>query len=282
MVAIARSSRVREGFKRWLRWNDPNPRVPRLVSTFQRYLSWSRATKFDVELRYAVVAEFLHWASSGLGVRPTVLDAGSGPLGLASYLRRECVGLDVVFPSVPAENGYLLRVRGSVTQLPFRDASFDLVASMDTLEHLPAVARPMALREMFRVASRALVVGVPYGARAAAYDRWAQAIERARGAEPDWRREHVANGLPGPELDEVVSSLVAERGARLLRKKHENLRLLRLRWRIALAIPQSHFAYGLLMGPLNAVARRFHFGSCYRRTYFIEFPQGTTAAGKRS
>ena len=272
-IAALPESNFREGFKAWIGWNNPHPRFPCMVAALKRYLRWSRSARFDVDLRYAIIAKFLWRNEWRFGANPRVLDAGCGPWGLAWYVDRECVGIDVQFPTgPPARELGTLRVRGSATQMPFRDGRFDVAASMDTLEHLPPTARPSAVREMFRVASKAVVIGVPYGWKAAAFDRRAQAIEQTRGTELDWRREHVANGLPDRELDDLIISLAAARQAtRVWMMKHENLSGLRLRWRIGQSIPQSHPAYGLLMAPLYGLAKRFHLGSCYRRMYYVVF-----------
>ncbi len=87
-----------------------------------------------------------------------VLDAGCGTGANLEWLRRyaaveNIIGIDV---SDQALNFCRRRrsplVRGSVTSLPFADASFDLVTSFDVLIYPPgAEADASALREMYRV-----------------------------------------------------------------------------------------------------------------------------------
>lgn len=229
--------------------------------------------KFDIELRYAVPIRYLRRNVAAFAGSSRILDAGCGPYGLAFHLGRPCIGIDTTVARSPVPSGQdtLVRIQGSVTALPFRDRSFEFVTSMDTLEHLPASKRAAAVRELFRVASRAIVVGVPFGPRSEAYDRTAQAQERARGGEPEWRREHVSYGLPGPELDDLIRSLCGLRqGASLRIRKHENIRFLRLRLKLAQSIPPTHAAHGIVMAPLYAIARRLHIGTCYRKLYYVE------------
>jgi ubiquinone/menaquinone biosynthesis C-methylase UbiE len=86
------------------------------------------------------------------------LDAGAGTGALAfalSGLVREVVALDLV-PELLAEarkrigdHPNVTLVEGDVTRLPFRDAEFDLVGSLNTLHH---VSRPeLAVAELARV-----------------------------------------------------------------------------------------------------------------------------------
>ena len=267
---------LRARAKRAVRWDTPFPRFPSTIGLLKAYLRWSRTVKFDVDLRYSVPVEFLRRNRARLGDNPRILDAGCGPYGLASVLKRECIGVDTVYPDevVPWRTSPVLRVRASVTALPFRDRSFAFVTSMDTIEHLSPSARPAAIREIMRVSSGAVLLGVPYGPESETFNRSARAWELARGQDLDWRREHVANGLPGPELDHLVIAAGAARGTAEVRmKKHENLRFLKLRWRIGLSLPQSHLAYGLMMASLYAIAKRFHIGACYRKLYFVQFSQ---------
>jgi 2-polyprenyl-3-methyl-5-hydroxy-6-metoxy-1,4-benzoquinol methylase len=99
----------------------------------------------------------------------SVLDVGCGEgvltLKWAQALgERPVVGLDLADPKLEAEwqarsRTNLSFVAGDAEELPFAEGEFDLVAAIETLEH---VARPEAvLTEMGRVAARHLLVSVP-------------------------------------------------------------------------------------------------------------------------
>jgi SAM-dependent methyltransferase len=81
-------------------------------------------------------------------------------------------------------------VPGSVTDLPFPDDAFDVVGCFEVLEHLPGDLPRQALREMARVARRAVVLSVPHEpwfslANAA---RGKNLDVRPRGSDPDHRQ----------------------------------------------------------------------------------------------
>ena len=81
-----------------------------------------------------------------------ILEVGSGGLGIAPYLGRLVVGLDNNFsgPSHPL----LKQKKGKGEKIPFKDSSFDIVISVDTLEHVPSEKRSLMIDEMLRVAHR--------------------------------------------------------------------------------------------------------------------------------
>lgn len=127
--------------------------------------------------------------------RGSILEVGSGPDGIASYLRRPCVGLEINFHGVPSP--YLIPVAGTATHLPFPDDAFDVVLIMDTLEHVPPILRARCVAEAARVARRMLIIGGPMGADArAADDRIAAAYARREMPLPDWLREHLTERAP--------------------------------------------------------------------------------------
>jgi SAM-dependent methyltransferase len=98
----------------------------------------------------------------------SILDAGCGE---GELLRRGVLGaecstvsidrsLEVLRTSPPALGFRPPLVCGSVLQLPFARGSFDAVLCLEVLEHLEDPAA--ALRELLRVARKAVVLSVPY------------------------------------------------------------------------------------------------------------------------
>lgn len=113
--------------------------------------------------RWAVVESLLRRTS--LPASPYILDAGCGTGGnLERYSQiGEASGVD---PSPEAvrfcrERGFESVEQAGLEKLPFADASFDLIASTDVLEHV--AEEGIALRELWRVAApnAALLLTVP-------------------------------------------------------------------------------------------------------------------------
>src|SRR6188508_2675394 len=87
-----------------------------------------------------------------------VLDAGCGEGVLVEEYagRLDIIGVDANYSSARVTHG-------SVTELPFPDASFDRALCLDVLEHLAYEEQPRALAELFRVLRPGgeLLVSVP-------------------------------------------------------------------------------------------------------------------------
>lgn len=64
-------------------------------------------------------------------------------------------------------------IQASGLQLPFRDGAFDLVCSLDTLEHIRAEDRPAFLAELLRVTRDGLYLAFPFDS---ASNRWAESM----------------------------------------------------------------------------------------------------------
>jgi SAM-dependent methyltransferase len=121
--------------------------------------------------QYAIMAlrEERHWWYAGmrrvaLAVLATaldgsrdlrILDAGCGTGGTTVELRRfgRVVGVDLAWEALqPARGRGLERLaRGSVEQLPFRDAAFDVATSFEVVYHLGVASDTSALKEIRRV-----------------------------------------------------------------------------------------------------------------------------------
>lgn len=98
---------------------------------------------------------------------PRILDAGCGTGGMLEYLRRfgPAVGIDIADEAVglARRRGLASLARASVEELPFADASFDLLVSFDVLYHQAVVNDRRALQEFSRVLRPGglLVIRVP-------------------------------------------------------------------------------------------------------------------------
>ena len=102
-------------------------------------------------------------------------------------------------------------VKGDGAFLPFSDASFDVVVSCDTLEHVPPGQRTGFLAELVRVSSDGLIVAAPFfePATQLAEEIVAEYYHQQFGHEQPQLSEHRANGLP---LKEDVRSWLDGQG----------------------------------------------------------------------
>ncbi len=146
-------------------------------NTFDKYGSNGQVVRRLMAGFQAALADLLERAAPS-----SILDVGCGEGVLthqwASALDGgRVVGLDLADPKLEAEwrgrrRDNLTFMTGHAAELPFAAGEFDLVAAIETLEHVPDPRR--ALGEMARVAARHLLVSVP--------------------REPVWRALNVARG----------------------------------------------------------------------------------------
>jgi ubiquinone/menaquinone biosynthesis C-methylase UbiE len=92
----------------------------------------------------------------------SILDVGCGNGVFANMMEpdRFIVGLDQSM--VALVNVTAPRIQGDAAKLPFADNAFDAVLSMEMLEHLPVSNYQTCLSELLRVASRYILITVPY------------------------------------------------------------------------------------------------------------------------
>ena len=164
---------------------------------------------FDQYQRYAITSA----VARAMGpAPPRVLDVGGHHLDFWARPRRPIAEFLPEAPSITVDlprsrlTGYLC-ARGDA--LPFAAGLFDLVCSVDVLEHVPPAARATVLRQVMRVSRRAAVVAAPF--RSPVIDR-AEAvvsafIRDACGYEQGQLQEHRALGWP--DLDESAAAFEA-------------------------------------------------------------------------
>lgn len=168
---------------------------------------------FDIRVRYQPVCAYLR-KMDPTG-KDSVLEVGSGSLGITRYLKRNVTGFDKEF--VETISPYLHPIKGDALKLPFENGSFDHVVSVDLLEHLSLPDRVLAIPEMVRVARKGVVIVVPSSKESEEAERRLSSVYKNRGKEiPEWLSEHLSNGLPtSEEILEAISSFEKRYGKHL-------------------------------------------------------------------
>ena len=157
---------------------------------------------FDIRVRYRPVCTYCKQVDPD--GKDSVLEVGSGSLGLTRYLKRKITGLDKEFNGEISP--YLHAQKGNATHLPFEDQSFDHVISVDLLEHLPKTERVLAVEEVLRVARKGAIFVVPCSKESEEAERRLASLYQRHGKGiPEWLSEHLSNGLPTVEeiLEEI-------------------------------------------------------------------------------
>jgi SAM-dependent methyltransferase len=159
------------------------------------------------QMNHLVRFEPLLTLISQVGDGGTLLDVGSGSLGIASLLGSNwhCTSLDADFEDYGASLGAPVssasHLVGDVRALPFEDGKFDVVIASDLLEHISPEDRGRAINELCRVTRRRAVIACPAGKAALEADRRLADRLRARGRPiPPWLAEHLENGFPDRAL----------------------------------------------------------------------------------
>ena len=120
----------------------------------------------------------------------SLLEVGSGAVGIGKYYRRPFVGCDLSFSFRP--KAPMVPLIASGTNLPFTDRSFDAVVASDVLEHVPPELRSVVIQETLRVARKIAIFGFPSGQPAFEYDlKLAEAYDRSPQERPVWLEEHL-------------------------------------------------------------------------------------------
>ncbi|MBP9760293.1 MAG: methyltransferase domain-containing protein [Candidatus Pacebacteria bacterium] len=122
----------------------------------------------------------------------SVLEVGVGDQVFGHYVR-DHVG--VAYTSVDIAEDLQPDVVGSVTALPCKDATYDVVCCFEVLEHIPYEQVPSAVRELTRVAKKAVVISVPhFGPRTQFFLKLPFLPEMRCALKIPWPRSHKFNG----------------------------------------------------------------------------------------
>jgi GT2 family glycosyltransferase/glycosyltransferase involved in cell wall biosynthesis len=150
---------------------------------------------FDQYSRYACCAELVRQVLPKGG---TVLDVGSGFFRLLGKFLGDDIRVTYIDPALA--NVHEPNCIGQeFDAVDFADGSFDVVVSVDALEHMPPETRDAFLDRIRRVARNAVVLGAPFGigGDAADTDEFVSRIyQRKTGSAYPWLKEHQQFSLP--------------------------------------------------------------------------------------
>jgi hypothetical protein len=118
---------------------------------------------FDLYSRHRILQSVAECARKRHGQAVLdVLDVGGFPCYAPRFLPLDRVMVaDVVDPEGPAPAARYVRADGAA--LPFADGSFDVVSSLDSLEHVPPERREAYVAELLRVTRRYVLILAPFG-----------------------------------------------------------------------------------------------------------------------
>lgn len=137
------------------------------------------STKFlpyDVYSRHRRMAELVT-------AKGSILDVGGSLKELKRFVNNPITTVDVIGGDVVAAGTYL----------PFKNNNFDIVVSLDTIEHIPAKNRLQFISENLRVAKKQVIIAAPMGTLA---HQQAEAQLLIACPKDHYLQEHIKYGLP--------------------------------------------------------------------------------------
>jgi SAM-dependent methyltransferase len=148
-------------------------------------------------VRYYPILRILK--SEGLLREGSLLEMGSGPIGIGGFRNVPFIGCDLSFAFKP--KAPMFPMRASAAELPFADEIFDVVLSSDVLEHVPPPLRAKVISEALRVSRKLVIFAFPCGQAAWESDReLMETYKRFNRKAPEWLVEHMDAPFPGPEV----------------------------------------------------------------------------------
>jgi SAM-dependent methyltransferase len=151
----------------------------------------------DTFQRYIYSYNFINKKKKARKKKLKVIDVGANNLGLAKYIDFQKIDLTLLdvkefLPKIKKNNRSISFVTYNGKKMPFKDNSFDIVVSSDTLEHIPPNKRKFFLTELIRICAKDLIITFP--TRKAL--QFEQILDRLYFFKNSFLNEHRNLGLP--------------------------------------------------------------------------------------
>ena len=245
--------------------------IKQLNRKFTKYLL-NKYPNWDVSiaLRYLTIVKSIKKAfPAGINI----LDVGSGEFGLATYMGGgyTITGTDIDFGKKRQKG--LRIVKASAENLPFKDRQFDVVISVDMMEHLPQSIRQKAVFEMVRVAKSKVYISFPRGTLSEKIDGLISKYYKfTHKSELGYLNENKKYGLPSESSIEsyIYAALkINNKSAIVVKRGNTNVilwfKLLLLGFSEVKILTNFYHKFLLLLPVLNLM----HFWPTYRVEYTV-------------
>lgn len=138
----------------------------------------------DIYERHKFIGKFIKPNKS-------ILDVGGSMSRLGEFTKNCTITTaDVVEPTDILYNG---------KKIPVKDSSYDVVTSIDVMEHIPSKDRADFVKELFRVAKEVIIISAPLGTDFhLEYEKKTLEYYKSKKIKLPFLEEHVAIGLPKP------------------------------------------------------------------------------------
>lgn len=136
---------------------------------------------YDIYERHKVVGSFI-------GNGETVVDIG----GELNHLSQFCKPAKLIVANLKSGDVIIKK-----NKIPFKKKSFDIVTSIDVLEHVPKNKRQEFIRRLLEIAKKRLILSFPIGtSKHIAYELKIKNLLKKMGANVQYLNEHISYGLP--------------------------------------------------------------------------------------
>ena len=233
-----------------------------MVMLLQKLIRQYKSFSTDRALRYLPIVRII---KSEATPEDSILEVGSGSLGITPYLGRKITGLDTRFNGLQTD--IVRKVYGSAEKIPFPDNAFDYVICVDMLEHIKPTVRSNVISELLRVGKKKVFLASPCGKKSEEEDLYiSKFFLSVMGFKNPYLEEHINYKLPRKE---EILKMCGHKNVIVIK----NVNLLLHRY-----IMKTQFSKGIFLKIVSRILNlmfipllsRINYGDCYRYVFVID------------